>query len=71
MKKTVFIFILSAILCIMSVIVHGVDIANVNATGYSEIVIEQSSGRVLYSNDGDRKRPMASTTKIVTAITAI
>ena len=71
MKKTVFILILSAILCIMSVIVHGVGIANVNATGYSEIVIEQSSGRVLYSNDADRKRSMASTTKIVTAITAI
>lgn len=34
----------------------------------SEIVIEASSGRVLYGNNIDTRLPMASTTKIVTAL---
>ena len=37
----------------------------------SMIVIEQSSGRVLYSFNEQEKLPMASTTKIITAIYAI
>lgn len=38
---------------------------------YSEIVIEQSTGRVLYENAAHKRMPMASTTKIATCITAI
>lgn len=34
-------------------------------------VIEKESGRVLYSKNKDQKLPMASTTKVATAITAI
>ena len=34
-------------------------------------VIESSTGRLLYSKSPDRKRPMASTTKICTAITVL
>jgi D-alanyl-D-alanine carboxypeptidase (penicillin-binding protein 5/6) len=37
----------------------------------SAIVIEQKTGRILYSKNIDEKRPMASTTKIMTAIVAI
>ena len=40
-------------------------------TGTSEIVIDTDSGRVLYENNADQKREIASTTKIVTAITVI
>ncbi len=41
------------------------------AQGKAECVIELSSGRVLYERNGDTRLPMASTTKILTAITAI
>lgn len=40
-------------------------------SGYHEIVIEQSTGRVLYENGAHKQMPMASTTKIATCITAI
>lgn len=42
-------------------------------TGSAEcmIVIERDSGRVLNEKNADRRRPMASTTKIATAITVI
>lgn len=35
------------------------------------VVIDQESGRILYSKSGNRTLPMASTTKIMTAIVAI
>jgi serine-type D-Ala-D-Ala carboxypeptidase (penicillin-binding protein 5/6) len=35
------------------------------------VVIDQDSGRILYSKNGDKVLPMASTTKIMTAIIAI
>ncbi len=35
------------------------------------VTIEQSTGRVLYEKDKDKRLPMASTTKILTAIVAI
>lgn len=38
---------------------------------YAGVVIDQDSGRVLYSKNGDKLLPMASTTKIMTAIVAI
>lgn len=37
----------------------------------SEILIEASSGRVLFESNADERRPMASTTKILTAIIGI
>ena len=41
------------------------------ARGKAECVIELSSGRILYEYNGDTRLPMASTTKILTAITVI
>lgn len=57
-------------------------IENVNATSFSSLanssssakgmcVIEKDSGRILYSKNKDQKLPMASTTKVATAITVI
>ncbi|MBQ7642363.1 MAG: D-alanyl-D-alanine carboxypeptidase, partial [Clostridia bacterium] len=36
-----------------------------------EMVMERDSGRVLYEYNADAKLPMASTTKVVTALTVI
>ena len=46
---------------------------NVKALEYSkaECVIEQSSKRILYANSADKQLPIASTTKILTAITVL
>ena len=42
-----------------------------SSTARSAIVMERESGRVLYSKNADERLPMASTTKIVTALTVI
>ena len=34
-------------------------------------LVEQSTGRVLYAENGDEELPMASTTKIMTALCAV
>ena len=42
-----------------------------NITSKGMITIESSSGRILYKKDENKRLPMASTTKILTAIVAI
>ena len=49
--------------------VHSATVANTSARGMC--TIEVSSGRVLYEKNADAQLPMASTTKIVTAITVL
>ena len=44
---------------------------NVNANAKGECVVEMHSRRILYARDADVKLPMASTTKILTAITVL
>lgn len=44
---------------------------NAQASAVSAIVIEESSGRVLYASNADSPLPMASTTKIMTALVAL
>ncbi len=41
------------------------------ASGSSSIVIDSKTGRILYENNKDARLPMASTTKIMTALIAI
>lgn len=65
--------------CIMSgIILSGAEIndAFAETSGFqtsaqSMLLLENSTNRVLYERNADKKRPMASTTKIVTAITVI
>lgn len=45
--------------------------AEPNISAQSAILIESTSGRILYSKNSDQKLPMASTTKIMTAICAL
>lgn len=71
LSKFIFLFLLSLSTLFLS---SGIGVASVYAernTGCSEIVMEVSSGRVLYENHAREKKFMASTTKIVTAITVI
>ena len=44
---------------------------NLYTSAVGGCVIEAESGRVLFEKNKDKKVPMASTTKIMTAITAI
>lgn len=45
--------------------------ASPSVSAYAAAVIEAESGRVIYSKNGDKRLPMASTTKIMTAATVI
>lgn len=60
--------ILSATLIIFALL-PNLRINAISARAYT--VIEQSSGRILYSSCGDEKMPMASTTKVMTALLTI
>lgn len=73
MKKKHLLFNIITLLAIM--LFPSLSLPETSACAYSssqgEIVIEASSGRILHELDPDKRLPMASTTKIVTAITAI
>lgn len=51
-----------------SVRATGLDIS---VSASSAVLVETESGRVLYEKDADKRRPMASTTKIMTALVAL
>jgi D-alanyl-D-alanine carboxypeptidase len=65
--------------CIITAIFIGVfvpfsaraDAPNISVSASSAVLIEAESGRVLYSKDENERRPMASTTKIMTALLAL
>ncbi len=63
-KSTIFIIIFSFLFSITSAFASASSIT-------SETVIEQSSMRILHSKNGDEKLPMASTTKIMTALVVL
>lgn len=61
-----------AIFAAFAVLITNLDISEVYAvSAQSAVLIDAASGRVLYSYNAEEKRGMASTTKIMTAITAI
>ena len=71
-KKCTAFLLAAALACVMFSVLSAVG--RVNAfTGSAEsmIVIERDTGRVLNEKNADKRRPMASTTKIATAITVI
>ena len=65
------IYFLICVLLTGSLLNSGEAYAKAGVSAQSAIVIEQSTGRVLYSKNSDAHLPMASTTKIMTAICAI
>ena len=69
-----FLLIIAAMLLLLPATLNaGAQTANSEVATSAECmaVIESSTGRLLYSKSPDRKRPMASTTKICTAITVL
>lgn len=61
--------IVSVLLCF--VVFSGFTSAKYSTTARSAIVIESGSGRIFFEHNADEKLPIASTTKILTAITVI
>ncbi len=49
----------------------GVQATEPSVVGQAAVLMDGSSGRVLYNKNGDHSLPMASTTKILTALVAI
>lgn len=68
-KKTILLTILITIM--ISMISTTVFAINKNISAKSAILIERDSGRILYSKNISQKLPIASTTKIMTALIAI
>lgn len=62
----VFVFIIN-----LSPIINKGEVIAEGCSAKSMVVIESQSGRVLYGKDYELKLPMASTTKIVTALTVL
>ena len=56
---------------ISSLFVNAKDVAISNISAKSSCLIEAEGGRILYSKNGTKRMPMASTTKVMTAIVAI
>lgn len=66
---------ISLFLCVLLVMTNNVVFANnvylPQIGGRSAILLEANSGRILYANNANTKLPIASTTKIMTALLAI
>lgn len=67
------------LICIISALFIGIFVPfssraeeqEISVSASSAVLIEPKSGRVLYEKDADKRRPMASTTKIMTALVAL
>ena len=70
-KILVFILIFSILLSTSSLLIFATEAGINNISAKSACLIEAESGKVLYSNNSTTKMPMASTTKVMTAIVAL
>lgn len=68
MKRKRFTIVILIMILLCSSIIYGEDLS---LSGKSYILIDSSTGRVLYERNGHNKMPMASTTKIMTALVAL
>ena len=67
----VVLLVLCSTLTIDKIIVGAVQINNMNTSAKAMCVLEKDSGRVVASKNMETQLPMASTTKIITAITVL
>lgn len=70
-NKLIIILCLSLVLCTSFNYEKPKKQKSISLGAYSAVVIDQYSGRVLYSKNSDLKLPMASTTKIITTVVAL
>ena len=70
MRKISFVLLL-ALIALSSLPIAFADEVDLSNSASSACVMDKDSGRVLYAKNEDYKLPMASTTKIITAIVAI
>lgn len=68
MKRTAIVCALAVLLSMMPLVTVKAETVTVSAR--SAILMEVSTGEVLFEKDADTKRPMASTTKLMTALLA-
>lgn len=72
MKRIIAILLcLAFLLPVANLSTKGIVFADVDSSALGLVVIEASSNRVLYEKNKDKQLPMASTTKIMTALIAI
>ena len=73
--KTVKIILVTALLFVYTNIVAFADVPDISehpeCSGEAAVLMDGASGRVLYEKNSHQKLPMASTTKIMTAVTAL
>lgn len=71
-KKVATLFLAVILLCSLSFTASTAPVyAETNSSAQAAILMEKESGRILYAKNADAKLPMASCTKIVTAITVL
>ena len=70
-RISAFILIFAFCTSFSSVFIYAENISISNISANSACIIDSDSGRVLYSKNGSKRMPMASTTKIMTAIVAL
>ena len=61
----------TTIIFVLLILKPCVIFASLELSAKSAVLIDGETGRVIYSKNSDEKLPMASTTKIITALTAI
>lgn len=71
LRKYIIVFLMFLILFSNSYSVLALNEKDIFINGQSGILMESKSGRILYSYNSHKKLPMASTTKIMTALLAI
>ena len=70
-KISAFIILLALFTSFVPLYVHANDVSIGHISAEAACLIEAESGRILYSKNGSKRMPMASTTKVMTAIVAL
>src|SRR5699024_9981834 len=72
MKKLIYLFIFSQFFILFSPNIHLVNAEeSVNISAQKAVLIDQQTGRMLYGKDSHEQAPVASITKVMTALLAI
>ena len=73
MKKICFVLIIVALICNLFLVNYSEKVVNADdiSSAKSMALIEKESNRLIYSKNANEQLPMASTTKIITALTVL